>query len=138
MSVSELCVYHTRTMNPNSRTVKVIETSLSRLEATVASSMGDGGESAALDALGLLDESRRLERKWIEQVAAGSPRRKPTDYAVMEGWCRRWLRAASGLAHLTGQVGCALSTQRAAVERDIATKRFRAAATAMRGGTSSG
>jgi hypothetical protein len=59
-------------MNPNSRTVKIIETSLARLEAAVAAPLADGGESARMDALGLLDEIRRLERKWVEQIAAAS------------------------------------------------------------------
>jgi hypothetical protein len=125
-------------MNPNSRTVKIIETSLARLEAAVAAPMADGGESAGMDALGLLDEIRRLERKWVEQIAAGSPRRKPTDYAVMEGWCRRWLRATSRLTDPPGPPGSGLSAQRAVVEQEIRTNRFRASAAAMRGDTADG
>jgi hypothetical protein len=123
-------------MNPNSRTIKVIESSLARLEAAAVASpppAGDAVDAAALDALGLLDEIRRLERKWVEQIAAASPRRKPTDYAAMEGWCRRWLRATSAIAPagLSPQVASMLTAQRAAVERDFATDRFRAAANAM-------
>ena len=121
-------------MNPNSRTIKVIESSLARLEAATPPSAPDAIDAVALEALGLLDEIRRLERKWGEQVAAASLRRKPTDYGAMEGWCRRWLRATAALRGdgLSPQVGAMLGTQRSAVERDLAADRFRAAAKAMR------
>ena len=73
-------------MNRNSRTISLIERSLARLEIDESSS--------ALDALGLLDEIRRLRRKWDEQVAAGSPRRIDADFREMTGWLRRWTIAA--------------------------------------------
>jgi hypothetical protein len=112
-------------MNPNSRTIKVIETSLSRVERSV-----DVTDDVAMDALALLDEMRRLERKWGEQVAAKSPRRKPTDYLMMEGWCRRWMLATAKLAAagLSADVSSALIKQRDAVEKDFTTDRFRKAA----------
>src|SRR4051812_14477890 len=107
-------------MNPNSRTVKVIEASLARLETAGRSTIPETGEATALAALGLLDEVRRLEKKWVEQIAAGSPRRKPTDYAVMDGWCRRWLRATGTLGDLPADVAVELGAQRAVVEHDLA------------------
>ena len=73
-------------MNRNSRTISLIERSLHRLETDASSN--------ALDALGLLDEIRRLRRKWDEQVAAGSPRRIEADFREMNGWLRRWSMAA--------------------------------------------
>jgi hypothetical protein len=73
-------------MNRNSRTISLIERSLHRLETDES--------STSLDALGLLDEIRRLRRKWDEQVAAGSPRRIDSDFAEMKGWLRRWTLAA--------------------------------------------
>ena len=107
-------------MNPNSRTVKIVETSLARLEAAIAATPSTAaGELTAMEAIGLLDEIRRLERKWVEQIAAGSPRRKPTDYAVMEGWCRRWLRATAVLTVLPEPIASKLAEERTVVERDI-------------------
>ena len=73
-------------MNKSSRTISLILSSLARLETDASSS--------ALDALGVLDEIRRLRRKWDEQVAAGSPRRIEADFREMNGWLRRWLLAA--------------------------------------------
>jgi hypothetical protein len=73
-------------MNKNSRTIALILASLHRLESDPA--------TGAMDALGLLDEIRRLERKWNEQVAAGSPRRVGADFLEMKGWLRRWVIAA--------------------------------------------
>ena len=76
-------------MNRNSRTISLIEKSLHRLETD--------DSSGALDALGLLDEIRRLRRKWDAQVAAGSPRRIDADFREMNGWLRRWAIAAKRL-----------------------------------------
>ena len=73
-------------MNKNSRTISLILSNLARLETDE--------KSTALDALGLLDEIRRLRRKWDEQVAAGSPRRIDSDFAEMNGWLRRWTLAS--------------------------------------------
>jgi hypothetical protein len=73
-------------MNRNSRTISLILSSLARLETDES--------STALDALGLLDEIRRLRRKWDAQVAANSPRRIDADFAEMNGWLRRWLLAS--------------------------------------------
>jgi len=73
-------------MNRNSRTISLIERSLHRLETDAS--------PGALEALGLLDEIRRLRRKWDEQVAAGSPRRIEADFREMNGWLRRWSIAA--------------------------------------------
>jgi hypothetical protein len=77
-------------MNKSSRTISIILSSLARLETDAT--------STALDALGLLDEIRRLKRKWDEQVAAGSPRRIESDYREMDGWLRRWTIAARRLS----------------------------------------
>jgi hypothetical protein len=73
-------------MNKSSRTISLILASLARLETDES--------STALDALGLLDEIRRLRRKWDEQVAAGSRRRIDADFREMNGWLRRWTIAA--------------------------------------------
>jgi hypothetical protein len=73
-------------MNRNSRTISLIEKSLHRLEIDESSS--------ALEALGLLDEIRRLRRKWDEQMEAGSPRRIEADFREMNGWLRRWAIAS--------------------------------------------
>jgi hypothetical protein len=76
-------------MNKSSRTIQLIERSLHRLETDASSS--------SLDALGVLDEIRRLEKKWREQVAGGSPRRIEADFETMKGWLRRWILAASAI-----------------------------------------
>jgi hypothetical protein len=76
-------------MNKSSRTIQLIERSLHRLETDASSS--------SLDALGVLDEIRRLEKKWREQVAAGSPRRIEADFETMKGWLRRWILAAKAI-----------------------------------------
>jgi len=73
-------------MNKSSRTISLILALLARLETDES--------STALDALGLLDEIRRLRRKWDEQVAANSPRRIEADFREMNGWLRRWAIAA--------------------------------------------
>jgi hypothetical protein len=73
-------------MNKNSRTISLILSALARLETDES--------STALDALGLLDEIRRLRRKWDEQVAADSPRRIDSDFREMNGWLRRWVIAS--------------------------------------------
>ncbi len=73
-------------MNKSSRTISLILSSLARLETDASSS--------ALEALGLLDEIRRLRRKWDEQVTANSPRRIEEDFREMNGWLRRWTIAA--------------------------------------------
>ena len=70
-------------MSKSSRTVKLIEGSLLRLE--VDSESGAAGETVVFDALGVLEEIRLLERKWREQAAAGSPRRIEADFATMKG-----------------------------------------------------
>lgn len=72
-------------MNKSSRTISLILSSLARLETDES--------SGALEALGVLDEIRRLRNKWDEQVAAGSPRRIEADFREMEGWLRRWVLA---------------------------------------------
>jgi hypothetical protein len=73
-------------MNKSSRTISLILATLARLETDAS--------STALDALGLLDEIRRLRRKWDEQVANNSPRRIEQDFREMTGWLRRWALAA--------------------------------------------
>ena len=79
-------------MNKSSRTISLILASLARLETDES--------STALDALGLLDEIRRLRRKWDAQVAADSPRRIESDFREMNGWLRRWALASKRvLAH---------------------------------------
>ena len=76
-------------MNKSSRSISLILSLLARLETDASSN--------ALDALGLLDEIRRLERKWNDQVAASSPRRVEADFREMSGWYRRWLVAARAI-----------------------------------------
>ena len=53
-------------------------------------------ESAAtpdpMELVGLQDEFQRVERKWREQIAAGSERRQPGDPAKMDGWFDRLQR----------------------------------------------
>ena len=73
-------------MNRNSRTIRLIETYLADLDAN------ENAQPA--DALLVFDEIRRLERKWNEQVAAGSPRRIESDFKAMQGWLRVWMLAA--------------------------------------------
>ena len=73
-------------MNRNSRSIRLIETYLADLDANA--------NAAPWDALLVLDEIRRLERKWNEQVAAGSPRRIESDFKTMQGWLRMWIVAA--------------------------------------------
>ena len=73
-------------MNKSSRTISLILASLARLETDES--------CTALDALGLLDEIRRLRRTWDAQVAADSPRRIDDDFREMSGWLRRWNIAA--------------------------------------------
>ena len=73
-------------MNRNSRSIRLIETYLADLDANA--------DAQPAEALLVLDEIRRLERKWNEQVAAGSPRRIEADFKAMQGWLRVWLIAA--------------------------------------------
>jgi hypothetical protein len=73
-------------MNKSSRTIAMILSALARLEAD--------SSSTALDAIIVLDEIRRLRRKWDEQVKANSPRRIERDFREMAGWLRRWAFAA--------------------------------------------
>jgi hypothetical protein len=73
-------------MNKSSRTISLILSSLARLETDAS--------STALDALGVLDEIRRLRRKWDAQVKANSPRRIERDFREMAGWLRRWTLVA--------------------------------------------
>jgi len=100
-------------MNRSSRTIQLIERSLHRIESDAS--------PTSLDALGVLDEIRRLEKKWREQVAAGSPRRIDADFATMKGWLRRWLLAAKQmqarapadvLKTAIGEVEAAISTMK--------------------------
>ena len=72
-------------MNRNSRSIRLIETYLADLDANE--------NAAPADAMLVLDEIRRLERKWNEQVAVGSPRRIESDFKTMQGWLRVWLLA---------------------------------------------
>ena len=100
-------------MNRNSRSIRLIETYLADLEANE--------NATPADAMLVLDEIRRLERKWNEQVAAGSPRRIESDFKTMHGWLRRWLLPArqvllrdadEALDRATRAVEASLSTQR--------------------------
>lgn len=77
-------------MNKSSRTISLILASLARLETDE--------DATAFDALGVLDEVRRLRRKWDAQVAANSPRRIESDFREMNGWLRRWAVAARRIA----------------------------------------
>jgi hypothetical protein len=73
-------------MNKSIRTISLILSMLDRLESDE--------QSTAIDALALLDEIRRLRRKWDAQVAANSPRRIEADFREMTGWLRRWMIAS--------------------------------------------
>jgi hypothetical protein len=73
-------------MNRTARQYRLIESLFDELES--------GKTSAPADAMLLLDELRRLERKWREQVEAGSGRRIDSDFRTLEGWYRRWGIAA--------------------------------------------
>jgi hypothetical protein len=73
-------------MNRNSRSIRLIETYLADFEGNVG--------ATAAEAMLVYDEIRRLERKWNEQVAAGSTRRIEADFKTMAGWDRRWLLVA--------------------------------------------
>lgn len=73
-------------MNKTARQYRLIESFFDGLE--------NGPDATAADALLLLDELRRLERKWREQVQAGSPRRIDSDFRTLAGWYRRWLLAS--------------------------------------------
>ena len=92
-------------MSKSSRVVRLIEASFDALE--------HDPNASALDAILLLDELRRLERKWRGQVEAGSPRRIESDFHTLEGWYRRWVIASTRvlerggdatLQHAIGQV----------------------------------
>src|SRR4051794_33218628 len=76
-------------MNKHSYTVSIIQKSLDQLESDPS--------SGAMEALGIFDELRRLERKWREQVEQGSPRRIESDFATLNGWYRRWIVAAKAV-----------------------------------------
>ena len=73
-------------MNKTARQYRLIESQFDGLESSES--------PTAADAMLLLDELRRLERKWREQVDAGSPRRIESDFRTLEGWYRRWLLAS--------------------------------------------
>ncbi|HEX8915186.1 MAG TPA: hypothetical protein VF796_22735 [Humisphaera sp.] len=93
-------------MNKNNRTYLLITRSLDRLEATVASSASlppADAEQAAMDAVGLLDELRRLRRKWDEQAAEGDPRRSPSDFRTHDQWLARWRLVAGKLMRAAGE-----------------------------------
>jgi hypothetical protein len=79
-------------MRRNSRTIHLIESSLHRFE--IESETTPASPEIVLLARSVLDELRRLERKWREQVAAGSPRRIDADFRTLQGWYKRWLAAA--------------------------------------------
>ena len=73
-------------MNKTARQYRLIESFFDGVE--------NDPNATAADAMLLLDEMRRLERKWREQVTAGSPRRIESDFRTLEGWYRRWLLAS--------------------------------------------
>ena len=62
-------------------TVKIITRRLEQAEAADAVD--------AMELVSLHDELARVERKWLEQFAAGSERRKPGDREKLKGWYRR-------------------------------------------------
>lgn len=100
-------------INRNSRVVRIIESSLDRLESETTTT------TSAADALLALDELRRLERKWREQVAAGSSRRTDADFLTLKGWYRRWLLAAKRLSAQPGDLADRLREACAQVERSL-------------------
>jgi len=76
-------------MNKTARQYRLIESYFDGLE--------NDRNATAADAMLLLDELRRLERKWREQVSASSPRRIESDFRTLEGWYRRWMLASKRL-----------------------------------------
>ena len=62
-------------------TVKIIARRLEQAEA--------GEVVEPMELVSLHDELARVERKWLEQFAAGSERRKPGDREKLKGWYRR-------------------------------------------------
>jgi hypothetical protein len=76
-------------MNRTARQYRLIESFFEGLET--------GPGATAADAMLLLDELRRLERKWREQAQAGSPRRIDSDFRTLKGWYRRWVLASKRL-----------------------------------------
>jgi hypothetical protein len=62
-------------------TVKIIARRLEQAEGA--------GVVDPMELVSLHDELARVERKWLEQFAAGSERRKPEDREKLRGWYRR-------------------------------------------------
>ena len=76
-------------MNKTARQYRLIESLFEELES--------GEAKTPADAMLLLDELRRLERKWREQVDAGSPRRIDSDFRTLQSWYRRWVMVGKRL-----------------------------------------
>lgn len=108
-------------MNKNNRTYLLITGTLDRLEKAGERADGltpDAANEAAMAAVGLLDELRRLRRKWDEQAAANDPRRTPGDFRAHGQWLKRWRFAASRVADVAKDpiVAASLRTAVASVE----------------------
>lgn len=65
-------------------TVKIIERRLAQAESS--------DQVEAMELVSLHDELARVERKWLEQFAAGSERRKPGDREKLKAWYGRLAR----------------------------------------------
>ena len=97
-------------MNKNNRTYLLITRSHDRLELAAGSPdrlAPEQLDAAAMDAVGLLDELRRLRRKWDEQAADNDPRRTPSDFRAHDQWVRRWRLAADRLIPAVGDPAAA-------------------------------
>ncbi len=55
-----------------------------------------------MELVGLHDELARVERKWREQMAVGSDRRRATDPAKLDGWFDRLGRQVAAALRRTG------------------------------------
>jgi hypothetical protein len=95
-------------MNKSSRTISLLTSLLAELESNLNRNV--------IEALAVLDELRRLQHKWDEQLEAGNPRRIKSDYAALQAWYLRWLKATESLVS-TDPAG--LSAARAEVEERI-------------------
>lgn len=110
-------------MNKNNRTYLLITTSLDRLDAAARSPerlTPEQAGDAAMAAVGLLDELRRLRRKWDEQAAANDPRRTPADFRAHDQWVRQWQLAVGRLLPAVAEPGVTAALRRAIASADLA------------------
>ncbi len=61
----------------------------------------ESGPPDAMELIGIFDELTRLERKWLEQTAQGSPRRQPDDPRKLSDWFQRLARQVERALRVT-------------------------------------